>query len=99
NEWWRRFIFQNRLSFSAVTGSFRERFAIHVNADDAQRRFIARIRNFLPNLLDESYSSDSVWDIERSVATELGDVHEIDYLEGLLESGDFLRILQAIEAV
>ena len=82
-----------------MPGSFRERFEVQVGAEEAQRRFLARITNFVGPLLHDCYSSDSVEDIERTIASELGDVYSYGYLDGVLESRNFLRVLHALEVL
>jgi hypothetical protein len=80
--------------------SFNDRFEIQIDADEAQRRFLARIANALDEaFLEQHYSYDSQQDIARAIASELGDVFTVSYWDGLLGSDDFVKVLQGLEVL
>lgn len=78
---------------------FHERFEIPVGAQEARRRFLARVKNFLGPFLEDCYTVEAVRDIERTLASELGDVYEYGYLDELLVSDNLLKVLHALEIV
>ena len=87
---------------------FHERFDIQVGADEARRRFVNRVYNFLVEDIlvyrDRKYGLPDKDDLMRMIANELGErfVGPVHYTHQYLDKylhAEFYRALQALEAI
>jgi hypothetical protein len=83
-----------------MTDTFHKRFDIEVGLEEAKRRFVHRVHNLI---FDEWYWN-AIQFIDRDVvvkyiAARLGDAYSSTYFSALHGSGDFLKNLNAIEAM
>jgi len=79
---------------------FHRRFDVRVDRKEAEQRFVNRARNILfDTVIDDRFRGDEYGDLARYVASVLGDVYIGGAIESEYVNGDFLRCLQAIEAI
>ena len=79
---------------------FHERFELQVEAQEARRRFVARISNLIfERFAVDNFESYERVKLEQYVASVLGERHSGHYLVTLATVGDFLQHLQAVEAI